>query len=341
MAKTFILITAMKTFTLFISSIFAIFVISGCLSTQRPSPASLAPLKADTPPEQIVAWPIIPVVKQQDGQPDNLLEQFGDAAPAVSLFLRNCMADFDAYQKAIKKNPKAPPPDFAKYFPALVQTTAIPTLSPQQKKNLDNLLLMHNLCNQMNSIFFMLTTPFKNTDGLQKALKTTANLHDFIAANPQMKIPHAIQRAEEDGDALGAEWLQLFDGMTPLSPIADEWTLSINGKETIPCRYGSPFPTGLDALAATKDQTLSLNVQTAIPHDGKTPIYIILQGVPPGFKAMLDGKALTVEKRKTSARILIPPNEATGNPQSLVISWTCTLHEKACFFRQPWFVMKN
>lgn len=331
----------MKTFTLSISCIFALFVASGCLSIRRAPSVSLAPLKPDTPQERLVAWPVIPVVRQQDGQPYDLHEQFGDAAPAVRLYLTNCMKDFDAYQAAVKRNPKVPPPDFARHFPAIVKTAAIPSLSPVHKKNLDNLLLMHNLCCQMNNIFFLLATPFKNTNDLRQAMKAVGEFHDFIAASPQMTIPAAIQRAEDDGDVFGTEWLRLFDGMTPLSPIADNWTIAEEEKKPIPCRYGSPFPTGQDALAATKGQILTLTIQTTVPHDGKTPVCLIVQGVPPGFKATLDGKALAVEQRKSSARILIPPNEATGEPQTLAISWTCTRHETACFFRQPWFVMKN
>ena len=322
----------------------AVCLLCGCISSRqlRPEAATLAPLKPDTAAEQVIAWPVIPVVRLQDGQPDNLHEQFGDAEPAVRVFLQACMTDYDAYQNALKHDAKADKPDFAKHFPNLLKNASLSTLSPLHKKNLDELMLMHNLCCQMNDIFFLLAEPRKTTDDLQKAIKAATSLQKLLASSPKMTIPSVLQRAAGDGDVLGVEWLKLFDGMTPLSPISDEWTIATEKMEKpLPCRYGRFFPTDSAALKATEGDLLTLSIQTKVPHDGKTPVHLVAQGIPEGFTVKLDDAVLTVEAGKTSARITIPPQIITGEPQTLAISWKCNLHEKTRIFRQLWFVMKN
>jgi len=322
----------------------AVCILCGCISSRqsRPEAATLAPLKPDTAAEQVIAWPVIPVVRLQDGQPDNLHEQFGDAEPAVRFFLQACMTDYEAYQNALKHDAKADKPDFAKHFPNLLKNASISTLSPLHKKNLDELMLMHNLCCQMNDIFFLLAEPRKTTDDLQKAIKAATSLQKLLASSPKMTIPSVLQRAADDGDVLGVEWLKLFDGMTPLSPISDEWTIATEKTEKpLPCRYGRLFPTDPAALKATEGDLLTLSIQTKVPHDGKTPVHLVAQGIPEGFTVKLDDAVLTVEAGKTSARITIPPQIITGEPQTLAISWKCNLHEKTRIFRQLWFVMKN
>ncbi len=302
----------------------------------------LAPLKPNMTSEQIVAWPVIPVVRLQDGQSDDLHEQFGDAELAVRTFLHACMKDYNAYQKALRHDAKVNKPDFAKHFPNLIKNASISTLSPLHKKNLDELMLMHNLCCQMNDIFFLLAEPHKSTDDLQNAIKATISLHNLLATSPKMTIPPVMQRAADDGDVLGVEWLKLFDGITPLSPISDEWTIATEKMEKpLPCRYGRFFPTDSAALKATQGDLLTLSIQTKVPHDGKTPVHLVAQGIPEGFTVKLDDAVLTVEAGKTSARITIPPQIITGEPQTLAISWKCNLHEKTRIFRQLWFVMKN
>ncbi len=304
----------------------------------------LAPLKPNMTSEQIVAWPVIPVVRLQDGQSDDLHEQFGDAELAVRTFLHACMKDYNAYQKALRHDAKVNKPDFAKHFPNLIKNASIATLSPLHKKNLDELMLMHNLCCQMNDIFFMLAEPHKSTDDLQNAIKATISLHNLLATSPKMTIPPVMQRAADDGDVLGTEWLKLFDGMTPLSPVADEWTITTEKTEKpLPCRYGRSFPMDSTALKPTETESdlLTLSIQTKIPHDGKTPVHLVAQGLPEGFTVKLDDVALSVETGKASARITIPPQIITGEPQTLAISWKCNLHETTRIFRQLWFVMKN
>ncbi|MCR5380485.1 MAG: hypothetical protein K6G44_05840 [Lentisphaeria bacterium] len=322
----------------------AVCLLCGCISSRqsRPGAATLAPLKPDTAAEQVIAWPVIPVVRLQDGQQDNLHEQFGDAEPAVRVFLQACMTDYDAYQNALKHDAKADKPDFAKHFPNLLKNASLSTLSPLHKKNLDELMLIHNLCCQMNDIFFLLAEPRKTTDDLQKAIKAATSLQKLLASSPKMTIPSVLQRAAGDGDVLGVEWLKLFDGMTPLSPISDEWTIATEKTEKpLPCRYGRLFPTDTAALKATEGDLLTLSIQTKVPHDGKTPVHLVAQGIPEGFTVKLDDAVLTVEAGKTSARITIPPQIITGEPQTLAISWKCNLHEKTRIFRQLWFVMKN
>lgn len=322
----------------------AVCLLCGCISSRqsRPGAATLAPLKPDTAAEQVIAWPVISVVRLQDGQQDNLHEQFGDAEPAVRVFLQACMTDYDAYQNALKHDAKADKPDFAKHFPNLLKNASLSTLSPLHKKNLDELMLMHNLCCQMNDIFFLLAEPRKTTDDLQKAIKAATSLQKLLASSPKMTIPSVLQRAAGDGDVLGVEWLKLFDGMTPLSPISDEWTIATEKTEKpLPCRYGRLFPTDPAALKATEGDLLTLSIQTKVPHDGKTPVHLVAQGIPEGFTVKLDDAVLTVEAGKTSARITIPPQIITGEPQTLAISWKCNLHEKTRIFRQLWFVMKN
>lgn len=292
--------------------------------------------------EQVIAWPVIPVVRLQEGQPDDLLEQFGDAEPAVRVFLQACMTDYDAYQNALKHNAKMDKPDFARHFPNLLKNASIATLSPLHKKNLDELMLMHNLCCKMNDIFFLLTEPLKSTDDLQNAIKAATGLQNLLASSPKMTIPSVMQRATDDGDVLGTEWLKLFDGMTPLSPMADEWTIATEKTEKpLPCRYGRLFPTDSATMKATEGDLLTLSILTKVPHDRKTPVHLVAQGLPEGFTVKLDDVALTIEAGKTSARITIPPQIITGEPQTLAISWKCNLHENARIFRQLWFVMKN
>ncbi|MBR4418245.1 MAG: hypothetical protein IKS67_15805 [Victivallales bacterium] len=319
-------------------------ILCGCISSRQPRPAAatLAPLKTDMVAGQVIAWPVIPVVRLQNGQTDDLHEQFGDAEPAVRVFLQACMADYDAYQNALKHDVKADKPDFARHFPNLLKNASIPTLSSIHKKNLDELMLMHNLCCQMNDIFFLLAEPRKTTDDLQKAIKAATSLQNLLASSPKLTIPSVMQRAADDGDVLGTEWLKLFNGMTPLSPVADEWTIATEKMEKpLPCRYGRLFPTDSAATKPTEDDMLTLSIQTKVPHDGKTPVHLVAQGLPEGFTVKLDDVALTIEAGKTSARITIPPQIITGEPQTLAISWKCNLHENARIFRQLWFVMKN
>lgn len=322
----------------------AVCILCGCISSRqsRPEAATLAPLKPDTASKQVIAWPVIPAVRLQDGQTNDLHEQFGDAEPAVRTFLQACMTDYDAYQNALNHDVKADKPDFAKHFPNLIKNASISTLSPLHKKNLDELMLMHNLCCQMNDIFFLLAEPCKTTDDLQKAIKAATSLQKLLASSPKMTIPPVMQRAADDGDVLGVEWLKLFDGMTPLSPISDEWTIATEKTEApLPCRYGRPFPTASAALKPTEGDLLTLSIQTKVPHDGKTPVHLVAQGLPEDFTVKLDNVALTVEAGKTSARITIPPQIITGEPQTLAISWKSNLHVNKRIFRQLWFVMKN
>ncbi len=325
----------MKRIPRIIPTLFAVCLLGGCISSrQAGSNATLAPLKPDMLPEQAVAWPAIPVVRLQDGQTDILREQFGDAEPAVRIFLRNCMADYDACQDVLKQNTQTDRPDFTRHLSGLMKTMLIPTLSPQNKKNLDELLLMHNLCCQMNDVFFLLAKPHESTDALQKALQAVASLKNLLDASPRMKIPPIMQRATMDGDVLGIEWTTLFDGVTPLSPVPDEWTAATEGTEkTTPCFYGRFYP--------TENKPLTLSVQTKIPHDGKTPVYLVGQGLPEGFTATLDGAPLTLDAGRVSARVTIPPQIITGKPQTLAISWKSNLHDNKHIFRQFWFVMKN
>lgn len=302
----------------------------------------LAPLKPDMAAEQVIAWPVVPAIRLQANQTDSLREQFGDAEPAVRSYLQACMSDYDARQNALRQNAKADKPDFARHFPNLLRAAAIQTLSPLHKKNLDELMLMHNLCCQMNEIFFLLAEPRKSASDLQKAIKAAESLQNLLAASPKMTIPPVMQRAADDGDVLGAEWLKLFDVTIPLSPVPDEWTIAAeNTAEPLPCRYGWLFPTDSPALKATEGDQLTMSIQTKIPHDGKTPIHLVAQGLPEGFNVKLDGVALLVDAGKTSARITIPPQIITDEPQKLAISWKCNLHENARIFRQIWFVMKN
>ncbi|MBR5080432.1 MAG: hypothetical protein IKX30_16965 [Victivallales bacterium] len=322
----------------------AVCILCGCITSRQPRPeaATLAPLKTDMAAEQVIAWPVIPVVRLQNGQTDDLHEQFGDAEPAVRVFLQACMVDYDAYQNALKHDKKADKPDFARHFPNLLKNASIQTLSPLHKKNLDELMLMHNLCCQMNDIFFLLAEPRKTTDDLQKAIKAATSLQNLLASSPKLTIPSVMQRAADDGDVLGTEWLKLFDGMMPLSPVADEWTIATEKMEKpLPCRYGRLFPTDSAASKPTEDDLLTLSIQTKVPHDGKTPVHLVAQGLPEGFTVKLDDVALTIEAGKTSARITIPPQIITGEPQTLAISWKCNLHENARICRQLWFVMKN
>ena len=125
--------------------------------------------------------------------------------------------------------------------------------------------------------------------------------------------------------------------MKPLSPVADEWTLSTQDSKPVPCKYGMPFP----SLKSQNDQAVTLSIKTEIPHDGKTSVRLIAQGFPKGFNATLDGNPLKIEAGTSSARIIITPEQATGKEQTLAISWKCTPHESQLIFRQPWFVMKN
>jgi hypothetical protein len=322
----------------------AVCILCGCIATRRlqHKSAMLAPLKLDMPSGQVIAWPVVPIVHLQDNQPENLREQFGDAEPAVRSYLQGCMADYDAYQNAIRQNTQTDKPDFDKYFPNLIKTASIQTLSPLHKKNLDELLLMHSLCSQMNDVFFLLVEPHKTAKDLQNAIKAAQDLQSLLAASPKMTIPSIMQRAMEDGDVLGTEWLKLVDGTTPLSPVPDEWAITAeNTANPIPCRYGRLYPTDSPALKPTEGDQLTLSVQTKVPHDGKTPIHLVAQGLPAGFNIKLDGVTLLVENGKTSARITIPPQIITGEPQTLAISWKCNLHENTRFFRQIWFVMKN
>ena len=299
-------------------------------------------MKPDMASEQVIAWPVIPVIRLQDGHQDDLHERFGDAEPAVRTFLQACMADYDAYQNAFKHDEKVDKPDFTKHFPNLIRNASIPTLSPSHKKNLDELMLMHNLCCQMNDIFFLLAEPCKTTDALQNAIKAATGLQNLLASSPKLTIPPIMQRAADDGDVLGVEWLKLFDKTTPLSPVPDEWTISTEKTDKpLPCRYGRFFSTDSATLKPTKGDLLTLSVQTKIPHDGKTPIHLVAQGLPEGFTVKLDDVVLNVEAGKTSARIIIPPQIITGEPQTLAISWKCNLHENTRIFRQLWFVMKN
>lgn len=317
-----------------ISTLIAVCLLGGCVSSRRIESNTLAPLKMDTPAEQAVAWPAIPVVRLQDGQTDTLHDQFGDAEPAVRAFLQACMADYDACQKALKQNTKANRPDFTRHLPSIMKALVIPTLSPQNKKNLDELLLMHNLCCQMNDVFFLLAKPHESTTALQNAIKAATNLRNLQAVSPKLTIPPIMQRAKDDGDVLGAEWLVLLDNVTPLSPVPDEWTATAEGSEkTTTCRYGSPYP--------TEDKPLTLSVQTEIPHDGKTTVYLVGQGLPEGFTVTLDGAPLTLDAGTVSARITIPPQIITGKPQTLAITWKNNLHDNKRIFRQFWFVMKN
>ena len=79
-------------------------------------------------------------------------------------------------------------------------------------------------------------------------------------------------------------------------------------------------------------------------YEGHIPCELCFQALddlPEGFTVKLDDVALTIEAGKTSARITIPPQIITGEPQTLAISWKCNLHENARIFRQLWFVMKN
>lgn len=320
---------------------FIVFTLSGCISFPNTTSAtdSLAPLTIDAAPEQIIAWPIIPVVKANPAEFVNLKELFGDAEPNVRKFLQDYLADFNAFQNAAMCNQNPPRPDFYRHFPLILVTAQIHTLTPQQKQNLDNLFLMHNLCYQMNDIFFMLNKPFASNDDLQKAINATNVLHGFLAENPKLNIAAIARRAADDGDPLGSEWHQLFDGMKSLSPVADKWTLSTPDSKPAPCKYGMPLSAAVQN--ARKDQIFTLAIQTEIPHDGKTPIRLIAQGLPQGFNATLDGNPLTIEVGKSSARILITPEQATGKPQTLAITWKCSLRESQLIFRQPWFVMKK
>lgn len=317
-----------------ISALIAVCLLGGCVSSRRTGSNALAPLKTDTPAEQVIAWPAIPVVRLQDGQPDNLHEQFGDAEPAVRAFLQDCMADYDTTQKAFSQNAKGAMPDFTRHLPGLMKAILIPTLSPQNKKNLDELLLMHNLCCQMNDVFFLLAKPHESTTALQNAIKTATSLRNLQAVSPKMTIPPIMQRAKDDGDVLGAEWLVLLDNVTPLSPVPDEWTTVAEGSDkTIPCRYGCFYP--------LEDKPITLSVQTEIPHDGKTTVYLVGQGLPEGFTVTLDGTPLTLDAGTVSARITIPPQIINGKPQTLAITWKNNLHDNKRIFRQFWFVMKN
>ena len=90
-----------------------------------------------------------------------------------------------------------------------------------------------------------------------------------------------------------------------------------------------------------EDKLMTLSVQMEIPHDGKTPIYLVGHGLPKGFTMKLDGVPLTPDAGTVSARITIPPQMITGKPQTLAISWKSNLHENKRIFRQFWFVMKN
>ena len=333
----------MKHISRIFTTLFAVCLLGGCISSRRGgSQAALAPLKTDMPAEQVIAWPAIPVVSLQDGQTDDLHERFGDAEPAVRIFLRNCLADYDACQNAFTQDAKTATPDFTRHLSGLMKTLLIPTLSPQNKKNLDELLLMHNLCCQMNDIFFLLAKPHESIDDLQKALKAATALRKLLAASPIMNIPPIMQRATDDGDVLGTEWMTLFDGVTPLSPVPDEWTTTTEEPDkTIPCRYGSFYPTVSAIEKPPESKLMTLSVQTEIPHDGKTPIYLVGQGLPKGFTMKLDGVPLTPDAGTVSARITIPPQIITGKPQTLAISWKSNLHENKRIFRQFWFVMKN
>ncbi|MBR6057721.1 MAG: hypothetical protein IKP58_06085 [Victivallales bacterium] len=329
----------MKRITFSFLAIFVIFALNGCISFQNTDSASssLAPLTANATPEQIIAWPIIPVVKLNPTESINLKELFGDAEPAVSKFLHDYLDDFDNYQKAARRSPNPPRPDFYRHFPLIVITAQLRTLTPQQRKNLDNLFLMHNLCCRMNDVFFMFTKPFDSTDELLKAVDAASVLHKFIAENANLNLPAIAKREDDDGDPLGREWHCLFDGMKPLSPIADEWTISAQDSKSVPCKYGMPFPN----LQVQSDQIVTLSIKTEIPHDGRTSIRLIAQGLPKGFYATLDGNPLKIEAGTASARIIIMPEQATGKTQTLAISWKSTLYKSQLIFRQPWFVMKN
>ena len=333
----------MKHISRIIPTLLAICLLGGCISSRRDgSNATLAPLKPDMPAEQTIAWPAIPVVRLQDGQIEDLHERFGDAEPAVRAFLRNCLADYDACQNAFTQDTKNDRPDFTRHLSGLMKTLLIPTLSPQNKKNLDELLLMHNLCCQMDDIFFLLAKPHESIDALQKALKAATALKNLLATSPKMNIPPIMQRATDDGDVLGIEWITLFDGVTPLSPVPDEWTIATEETDkTILCRYGSLYPTVSAIEKPPEDKLMTLSVQTDIPHDGKTPIYLVGQGLPKGFTVKLDGVPLTPDAGAVSARITIPPQIITGKPQTLAISWKSNLHDNKRIFRQFWFVMKN
>ncbi len=325
----------MKNFLHILPILIAVCFFNGCISSrQGGSNAVLAPLKPNTPAKHVVAWPAIPVVRLSDGQPDTLRDQFADAEPAVRAFLQDCMSDYDACQKALSQNAKTDRPDFTRHLSKLMKATLIPTLSPQNKKNLDELLLMHNLCCQMNNVFFLLAKPHESTTALQNAIKAATSLRNFQATNPQMVIPPIMQQAKDAGDVLGAEWLVLFENVTPLSPVPDEWTVAVEETEkTIPCRYGRLYP--------SEDKPMTLSVQTEIPHDGKTTVYLVGQGLPEGFTFTLDGAPLTLDAGTVSARIAIPPQIITGKPQTLAITWKNNLHDNKRIFRQFWFVMKN
>lgn len=332
----------MKFASAFIFTVFAVFLLNGCVSGRPPSNAKdFAPLSPDATPEQLIAWPLIPVVMQTDGQKIDLEEQFGYATPAVRAFLKANLDDFTRFRHESRRSSDAARPDLRRHLPDILAAATIQTLTPSHKKNLDRLFLMHNLCCQMNDVFFLLAAPHETTDALQKAIKAATDLQQFMASSPKFTIPAVTARLADDGDPLGTEWIRLFDGMTPLSAIPDEWTIASPQGVALPCKYGRSFPTGNDGLKAQKDDTLTLSIQTTLPHDGKTTVFLIAQGIPPGFEITLDEKPLTIEIRKSSARITIPAEQITGKPQSLAISWKCNLHEAKCIFRQPWFVMKN
>ncbi|MBO4526316.1 MAG: hypothetical protein J5743_01730 [Victivallales bacterium] len=333
----------MKHISRIIPTLFAIYLLGGCISSrQARSNAVLAPLKPDMSPEQVIVWPAIPVVRLQDGQQDTLHEQFGDAEPAVRSFLRSCMTDHDACQNALRQNTQPAKPDFFRHLSGLMKAILIPTLSLQNKKNLDELMLMHNLCCQMNDVFFLLAKPYESTEALQKALKAATALKNLLDASPIMNIPPIMRRAAIDGDVLGTEWTALFDGVTPLSPVPDEWMLAAEETEkTTSCCYGHLYPSVPAATVQPEDKPITLSVQTKIPHDGKTPVYLVGQGLPEGFAIKLDGVPLALDAGTVSARITIPPQIITGKPQTLAISWKSNLHDNKRIFRQFWFVMKN
>ena len=254
----------MKHISRIIPTLFAICLLGGCISSrQARSNAVLAPLKPDMSPEQVIVWPAIPVVRLQDGQQDTLHAQFGDAEPAVRSFLQSCMTDHDAFQNALTQNTQPAKPDFSRHLSGLMKAILIPTLSPQNKKNLDELMLMHNLCCQMNDVFFLLAKPHESTEALQKALKAATALKNLLDASSIMNIPPVMQRATIDGDVLGTEWTALFNGMTPLSPVPDEWMFAAEGTEkTTPCLYGHLYPSIPAATVQSEGKPMTLSVQT-------------------------------------------------------------------------------
>ena len=337
----------MKQLFAFIPAFFAVCLLGGCISSTRPMPAVLAPLKPDTALQEITAWPVVPVVRLPNGEPYDLHGTFGDAAPVVRAYLHDCMADYEACQKSLMQDKKHTDPNrfeaqFHLLHAKLMKTVLTPALTPMNKASLDGLMLMHNVCDIVNSRFFRLAKPHASIKELQDAVDDANSLQEQLKSLPGMNVPAIMQRAMDDGDVLGAEWSKCFDGTTPLSSVPDEWTIAVEGTEQpVPCPYGYLFPTGPEALNPTKGKLLTLSVQTTVPHDGKTPVYLIGQGLPAGSTVTLDGVPLAIDAGVSSVRLTIPPQIATDEPQTLAISWHCNLHEHKRIFRQLWFVMKR